>query len=67
MDNRSLKLSIKRIAKSLISDEVTDTFECPECGGDVLSNTEYCVSCKDKVKEAAKAGRLARIRSSRRS
>ena len=27
----------------------TDTFKCPDCGGKVLVNTGYCVSCKKKV------------------
>lgn len=28
----------------------TGTFKCPDCGGKVLSNTSYCLSCKKKVK-----------------
>jgi len=32
----------------------SDTFKCPECGGKVLSNTKYCMSCKKKVKEESK-------------
>ena len=31
-------------------EESTDTFECPTCGGKVLSSTSYCLSCKKKVK-----------------
>lgn len=31
-------------------EESTDTFKCPTCGGKVLSNTSYCLSCKKKVK-----------------
>lgn len=33
-----------------IEEANTDTFKCPDCGGKVLTNTEYCVSCKKKVK-----------------
>lgn len=32
----------------------TSTFKCPDCGGKVLTNTEYCVSCKKKVKNKSK-------------
>lgn len=31
----------------------TGTFKCPTCGGKVLKNTKYCVSCKKKVKDPA--------------
>jgi len=29
----------------------TGTFKCPDCGSKVLKATQYCLSCKKKVKE----------------
>jgi ribosomal protein L37AE/L43A len=37
------------LAKRIKEEDNTDTFKCPDCGGKVLSNTKYCISCKKKV------------------
>ncbi len=34
-----------------VEEAKTGTFKCPDCGTKVLKNTEYCLSCKKKVKE----------------
>jgi len=34
-----------------ISERNNVTFKCPECGGKVLDNTSYCVSCQKKVEK----------------
>lgn len=46
---------LMKIAEELIESETNnETFECPECGTDVLDNTGYCVDCEQKVKDASK-------------
>lgn len=51
MQDREAIRELIKIAKSLVSAE---TFKYPECGSKVLNQTNYCVKCKKKVKEAGK-------------
>jgi uncharacterized OB-fold protein len=48
--NSVVRLESKKQSKGRLHQE-SDTFKCPDCGGKVLTNTKYCMSCKKKVKE----------------
>ena len=50
MDNERIASELVKLASDLMA---ADTFECPDCGTKVLDQTEYCVKCQKKVKEAA--------------
>jgi len=44
----------QRIADDLVAAE---TFKCPNCDTKVLKQTEYCVTCKKKVKASGRRAR----------
>lgn len=61
MDDKQVALALVGMAKSLVAEGAdTGTFKCPECGGKVLKQTEYCLSCKKKVKPAGEKKEAAK-------